>query len=72
MIKQAVRSRGGGRVGHKLQRLELTRSAAFPIPSAWASDCGSTAGSTAARAGYLLIGDGYSPIRHGGSRSRAW
>jgi hypothetical protein len=24
MIKQAVRSRGGGRVGHKLQRLELT------------------------------------------------
>src|SRR4029450_559685 len=45
---------GGGRVGHKIQRLELTPFSSFPIASAWASDCGSTAGSTAPRAGYLL------------------
>jgi hypothetical protein len=32
MIKQAVRSRGGGRVGHKLQRLELTPFSSFSDP----------------------------------------
>jgi hypothetical protein len=44
----------------------------FPIPSARGQRLRIHAGSTAARAGYLLTGYGYSPIRHGGSRSRAW
>jgi hypothetical protein len=41
-IKQARPLQGGGRVGHKIQRLELTRSAAFRSPQHGASDCGST------------------------------
>jgi hypothetical protein len=65
MIKPG-HSRGRRTSRHKVQRLELFRSLSM------GQDCGSPPARRLYELGYLLTGYGHSPIRHGGSRTRAW